>query len=129
MRNAQLNWPTTESSLTDIVYRLIDLANEVQFVEIGLDGSQIAKLETAQDAVRDIERALGEAMDTDEKGELEAIGRRLMALLHSLRDDGLALTATVDQHTVEGAAGVGRLDVLSIVVDRQSALRDQRAAA
>lgn len=126
-QSAQLNWPAAGSSLTDVVHRLIELANDVQFLEIGLDGSQVARLDAAKDAVREIERALGESIDTDAPSEREAIARRLMGLLHSLADDGLALTATVDRCAVEGAAGVGHLEVLSIVVDRLA--QEQRAAA
>lgn len=125
----KLQWPSNETSLTDLVHRLLEMATEVHFVEIGLDGGQIARLDAAKDTVRDIERALGEAMDTDEPEEREAIGRRLMGFLRSLRDDGLVLTASFDQRTVEGAAGVGKLDVLSIVVDRQPALQERKAAA
>jgi hypothetical protein len=127
MQTAQLTWPTAESSVIDFVHCLLDMANNVQFVEIGLDGNEIARLDAAKDAVSDIERALGEAIDADEPNEREAIARRLMGLLNSLRDDGLALTATVDQRMVEGAAGVGRLAVLSIVVERFA--QEQRAAA
>jgi hypothetical protein len=125
----KLQWPSNETSLTDLVHRLLEMATEVHFVEIGLDGAQVARLDAAKDTVRDIERALGEAMDTDEPEEREAIGRRLMGFLRSLRDDGLVLTASFDQRTVEGAAGVGKLDVLSIVVARQPALQEHKAAA
>jgi hypothetical protein len=128
MHSPLLQWPSTQLSLNDLVHRLLDMATEVHFVEIGLDGEQVARLDAAKDTVRDIERALGEAMDTDDQDEREAIGRRLMGFLRSLRDEGLVLTASFDQRTVEGAAGVGRLDVLSIVVDRQPALQQKAAA-
>lgn len=121
--NAELQWPTAQSNLAEMVHRLLDLASEVHFVEIGLDGEHVARLDAAKDVVRDIERTLGEAMDTDEPEARESIARRLMGFLHLLHDDGLALTASVAQRTVEGAAGVGKLDVLSIVVDRPAALQ------
>lgn len=126
--NLQLQWPSTATDLSELVHRLLKVATEVQFVEIGLDGDHVAKIDAAKDAVRDIEQALEDAMETDVQDEQEAIARRLMGLLRSLRDDGLELTASVDQRTVEGAAGVGRLDVLSIVIDRQPVHLDQAAA-
>lgn len=121
-----LRWPTPGSNLPDLAHRLIGMANEVQFVEIGFDGD--APGEPAAGAVREIERALGDAIDAESDDEREAIAVRLMGLLRSLRDDGLALTANYDQRTVEGAAGVGKFAVLSIVVDRQGVPWDQAAA-
>lgn len=126
---AVLHWPTTRSNLSDVVHHLLDMAAEVQFIEIGLDGDRVGRPDATKDVVRDIERALGEAMDTDEQDEREAIARRLMGFLRLLHDDGLALSASLTQRTVEGAAGVGKLDVLSIVVDRQPTLQAQAAAA
>ncbi len=128
MNSARLQWPSTQLELDDLVHRLMKMACEVHFVEIGLDGGQVARLDAAKDAVRDIQRALGEAIDTVEKGERDVIATRLVDLLRSLRDDGLALTATVDQRTVEGAVGVGRLEVLTIVVERQPSIQEAAAA-
>ena len=128
-QRAELKWPAGEASRSEVVHRLIDMATEVHFLEIGLDGGKVARLDAAKDIVRDIEQALGEAIDTDEADAREAIARRLMGLLRLLRDDGLALTASVSQRTAEGAAGVGKLDVLSIVVDRQPARRGEAATA
>ncbi len=129
MQSAELTWPADDANLSDVVHRLIDVATEVHFLEIGLDGDKVARLDAAKDILRDIEQALGEAIDTDEPEEREAIARRLMGFLRLLRDDGLALTASVSQRTAEGAAGVGKLDVLSIVVDRQPARRGEAATA
>jgi len=128
-QSQQLQWPSTQTSLSDLVHRLLQMAAEVQFVEIGLDGEQVARIDAAKDAVRDIERALGDAMEADEKDEQEAIARRLMGFLYALREEGLALTASFDQRTIERAAGVAKLAALSIVIGRQAARQDQDKAA
>jgi len=125
----RMQWPSAVTSLPDLAHRLLRLATEIQFVEIGLDAGRSPRYDTARDTVSSIRRALEDAMETDDPDEQEEIAARLSALLHAIEDEGLSLSATVSQRMVEGAAGVGHIDVLSIVVERPALREAQPAAA
>jgi len=101
--------------------RLLILATETQFIEIGLDAGRSPHLAIDQGTVSSLRRALEDAMETDRPEDHDELSARLLGLLHSIEDEGLSLTATVGQRTVEGAAGVCRIDVLSLVVERRAA--------
>ena len=126
--NPCLQWPSAADSLPALAGRLMALANEIHFVEIGLDTGSAARFDHARDTVSSIRRALEDAMEVDEAGAQEEIAARLSALLHALEDEGLSLTASVDQRIIESGAGVGRIDVLSIVV-APSGPREPKPAA
>lgn len=126
--NLRLQWPSAAVSLPTLADRLLALANEIHFVELGLDAGGASRFAGAKDTVSSIRRALEDAMEIDEAGARNEIAARLSALLHALEDEGLSLTASVDQRIIENGAGVGRIDVLSIVVE-PSGLREPRPAA
>lgn len=125
----RMQWPSAATSPSGLAHRLLQLVTEIQFVEIGLDAGRSARDDTARDTVSSIRRAFEDAMETDAPDEQEEIAARLSALLHAIEDEGLSLSATVSQRMVEGAAGVGRIDVLSIVVERPTLRESQPAAA
>jgi hypothetical protein len=123
-----MQWPSAAVSLSAFARHLVTLANEIHFLEIGLAAAPAAPLTAAEDTVGAVRRALEEAMETDAPDQQQDIASRLSALLRALDDEGLSLVAKVEQRAVEGAAGVGRIDVLSIVVDRRN-LREPQAEA
>jgi hypothetical protein len=125
----RMQWPSAAVSLPTFARHLVTLANEIHFVEIGLDAAPASRFAAAKDTVSSVRRALEDAMETDAAQEQEEIAARLSALLHALDDDGLSLEASVEQRTVEGADGVRRIDVLSIVVEQRAPCEPQVAAA
>ncbi len=112
----RMQWPSAAVSLSSFARHLVTLANEIHFVEIGLDAASALRSAAADGIVSAIRRALEDAMESDKAEDLDEIAARLSALLHTLDDGGMSLTASVEQHSIEGAAGVERIDVLSIVV-------------
>jgi hypothetical protein len=125
--NLCMQWPSAAVSSTTLARHLLNLANDIHFVEIGLDSGPAKRFDGAKDMVSSVRRALEDAMETDDSETREEIAARLSALLHAIEDEGLSLTASVDQRTVEAATGVRRIDVLSIVVE-QRALREPQLA-
>lgn len=112
----RMQWPSAAISLSTLARHLLTLVNEIHFVEIGLDAGTGLRLDAAKDTVSSIRHALEEAMERDDAEGEEELAARLSALLHVLDDDGMSLTASVEQRMVESATGVQHIDVLSIVV-------------
>lgn len=125
----RIQWPSPELSPAGLARRLLTLATETRFVEIGLDAARGPRLATDRDTVTSLRRALEDAMESDRPEDHDELVARLLALLHSIEDEGLSLTATVGQRTVEGAAGVCRIDVLSLVVERRAAAEQAAATS
>jgi len=125
----RIQWPSPELSPATLARRLLTLATETQFIEIGLDTARTPRLAADQDTVTSLRRALEDAMETDRPEDHDKLAARLLGLLHSIEDEGLSLTATVGQRTVEGAAGVCRIAVLSLVIERRAATERPAAAA
>lgn len=112
----RMQWPSPAIGLSTLARHLLTLVNEIHFVEIGLDAGPGPRRDAAKDTVGSIRHALEEAMESDDEAVEEELAARLSALLHTLDDDGMSLTASVEQRMVESATGVQRIDVLSIVV-------------
>ena len=128
--NLRMHWPSAALDVATLARRLLMLATETQFVEIGLDASgRGARFDMAKDTVSSIRRALEDAMESDDPDARDEIAARLSALLHAIEDEGLSLTATVEQRAVEGAAGVVWIDVMSIVVEHRSTAEQPARAA
>jgi hypothetical protein len=125
----RMQWPSPAVSLPAFARHLVTLANEVHFLEIGLDAEPADRLDAAKDTLASIRRALEDAMETDDAADREEIAARLSALLHALDDAGLSLTATVEQQVAEGADGVTHIDVLGIVAGRRAASGRRAPAA
>lgn len=125
----RMQWPSPAVSLPAFARHLVTLANEIHFLEIGLDAKPADRLDTPKELLGSVRRALEDAMETDDPTALEEIAARLSALLHALQDEGLSLTATVEQQAVEGADGVTHIDVLGIVAERRAAFARPAAAA
>ena len=124
----RMQWPSPAVSLAAFARHLVTLANEIHFLEIGLDARPGDRLDAAEDMLAGIRRALEDAMETDDAASRDEIAARLSALLHALDDEGLSLTATVEQQVVEGADGVTHISVLAIVAERRAASRPQVAS-
>jgi len=125
----RIEWPSPELSPSTLARRLLTLATETQFIEIGLDAGQRPCLEADQSTVTSLRRALEGAIETDRPEDHEELAARLLGLLHSIEDEGLSLTASVGQRAVEGAAGVCRIEVLSLVVKRRATMEQPEAAS
>lgn len=125
----RMQWPSAAISLSTLARHLLTLVNEIHFVEIGLDAGPACRDDTAKDTVSSIRHALEEAMESDDPDRQEEISARLAALLHALDDEGMSLTASVEQRAVEAATGVQRIDVLSIVVEPRALPGPQVKAA
>ena len=124
----RMQWPSAAFDVHSLAQRLLTLATETHFVEIGLDSVRGSRFAADKDTVSSLRRALEDAMEADNPEARDEVAARLSALLHAIEDEGLSLTASVDQRIVESGAGVGRLEVLSIVVERRS-LKEQPSIA
>lgn len=127
--NLCMQWPSAAVSSPTLARLLLNLVDEIHFVEIGLDSGPAKRFDGAKDMVSSVRRALEDAMETDDSGTREEIAARLSALLQAIEDAGLSLTASVDQRTVEAATGVRRIDVLSIVIEQRAPHEPQLAVA
>jgi hypothetical protein len=123
-----LEWPSAAVDASTLARRLLTLADETHFVEIGLEAPRESEVDPAADTVSSVRRALQDAIESSDDAERAEIAARLSALLHAIEDEGLSLSVTVEPRIVETGDGVGRIDVLSLVVAHRS-MADRPAAA
>lgn len=116
----QIEWPSAAVGASTLARRLLTLADETHFVEIGLEARPDAAAGPASDMVSSIRRALQDAIERDGGDERAEIAARMSALLHAIEDEGLSLVVTVEPRIVETGDGVGRIEVLSLVVAHRS---------
>lgn len=86
---------------------LARMAQEARLIHLDLDGDSVGAL------AEDLERALGQALDAEAPDDSLAAHGELKRVLHTARDFGLRVSASISELSIDGVLGAVKMPVLT----------------